>query len=218
MKQDFISIVVHILRIEKVQKTLRDYSKYSDNELYCLLDRKGARRDMAFTELYHRYSRKILLFLRRMLGSEAAAEDVFHETFLAVLEYSNQKKAVSNVSSFIYTIANNKAINYIKKRKPTLRLDNQIDLPDFDIADTRNYELYSSTAELIADALVLLSDEQREAFCLQGYLGMKYNEIAENLNVPVSTIRNRIVRAKSKLRQILSPFVGEQFNYKAENE
>ena len=97
-------------------------------------------------------------------------------------------------------------------------LDGQIELPDSNSADHNEPEIYSNTAELIADALVLLTDDQREAFCMQGYLGMKYNEIANDLNLPVSTIRNRIVRAKSKLREILSPLVGEQFNYKAENE
>lgn len=182
-----------------------------------MLGRKGPKRDMAFTELYHRYSRRVLLFLRRMLSSEQAAEDVFHETFLQILEGIPKGREIKNFSGYIFVIAHHKAINHIKKRKSTLPLDSQFDLPDCESTD-HSHELYMNTADLIADALVLLTDEQREAFCMQGYLGMKYIEIAENLNVPVSTIRNRIVRAKSKLREILSPVVGELFNYKAGNE
>lgn len=201
-----------------MQETLKDFQKYSDTELFSLLERKGAKREIAFTELYHRYSRRILLFLRRMLGSEQSAEDVFQETFLQILEGLPKGKEITNVSGYIYAIAHNKAINHLKKSKTTLPLDGQIELPDGNSSDRSEHEIYSNTAELIAEALVLLTDEQREAFCMQGYLGMKYSEIAEDLNLPVSTIRNRIVRAKFRLRKILTPFFGEQFNYKAENE
>lgn len=66
--------------------------------------------------------------------------------------------------------------------------------------------------EIINKALDLLTDENKEAFVLQVYEGMSYQEIADLTNLPVSTIRNRIVRAKMKLREILAPILNENIN------
>ena len=60
---------------------------------------------------------------------------------------------------------------------------------------------------MIDSALNLIPEEQAEAFMLQVYQGMSYNEIAEFFEVPVSTVRNWVVRAKKKLRDILIPYL-----------
>ncbi len=70
---------------------------------------------------------------------------------------------------------------------------------------------------IIASALNLLSDEWREAVVLQVYDGLSYNEIAEILEVPMSTIRNWIVRGKKQLREIISPYFNEVPLNKIEN-
>ena len=62
-------------------------------------------------------------------------------------------------------------------------------------------------ARLVAMALELLPDDQREAFILQAYSGLSYKEIGEVIDAPISTVRNRVVRAKRRVREILSPYL-----------
>jgi RNA polymerase sigma-70 factor (ECF subfamily) len=61
-------------------------------------------------------------------------------------------------------------------------------------------------------ALELLGDEYREALVLQTYNELSYQEIAEIQGVPLTTVRNRIVRAKRKLREIVQPYLAENKN------
>ncbi|GAB1370813.1 hypothetical protein MASR1M45_08750 [Candidatus Kapaibacterium sp.] len=64
--------------------------------------------------------------------------------------------------------------------------------------------------------LELLPDMHKEAFILQAFQGLSYSEIAAVLDVPVTTVRNWIVRAKSKLREILLPYF-ESYRIEKEN-
>ena len=59
---------------------------------------------------------------------------------------------------------------------------------------------------LIDITLDTLSAEQREAFVLQTFNGMSYSQIAEVTDVPVSTVRNRVVRAKQRVREIVTRY------------
>ena len=62
------------------------------------------------------------------------------------------------------------------------------------------------TSKVLQMSLDLLPKEQREALVLQVYGGLSYNEIAEVMGVPMTTVRNWIVRAKDKMRKIVSPY------------
>jgi RNA polymerase sigma-70 factor (ECF subfamily) len=64
--------------------------------------------------------------------------------------------------------------------------------------------------KLVAMSLDLLPEEYREALTLQIYGGLSYQEIGESMGVPVTTIRNWIVRAKQKMQEILAPYYEEQ--------
>jgi RNA polymerase sigma-70 factor (ECF subfamily) len=173
---------------------------YNDFHLYELLRIRSADSEAAFRVLYNRYSKKVYLYCRKILGNELLAEDVFQEIFIKLSQTADKNYEIQNFSSFLFRIARNLCLNAKKSMKHTVELDEYL-YPAAD--DNRNYE---EIKELVGAALEILPDDQKEAFVLQLFCGMSYDEISESMNVPVTTVRNWLVRSKTKLRKTLQPY------------
>ncbi len=192
----------HYFRHETIRMQFNE--EYSDVELYERLQGSSGEREAAFAELYARHSQRIYLYCRRVLGENVRAEDLFQETFLRFLKTADARRSIQNVPAYLLRIARNLCLD-AKKDAKTIKVEFQeLRFPVVDSALERK-----ELARLIAMALDLLPDEHREAFVLQAYDGMSYNEIAAIVGVPLTTIRNRIVRAKKKIRDILAPYFEE---------
>lgn len=173
----------------------------SDSELLNLISEGGTNREAAFRELFGRYSKKVYFYCRKFTGNNSIAQDITQDTFLKLLEYLATGKNADNSVSLIFRIAKNLCINSIKYEKRYESFDNT---GNFSYNDRTNET--KELAIMIESALELLPEDHKDAFCLQMYCGFSYEEIAEINNVPITTIRNWIVRAKIKLRKILSPY------------
>ena len=117
---------------------------------------------------------------------------------LNLLESAKKDREMTNLRAFILRIARNQ---YYKQRRDTKIT--YLTLEDIDIFGEDDHQDKKEMSELLAQSLQLLPDEFREALVLQTYNNMSYQEIAEFLEVPVTTVRNWIVRAKKRLRDIL---------------
>jgi len=111
---------------------------------------------------------------------------------------------ISNIQGYLLRTARNLSLNF--------KRNNNADIVEYDdyhtIFNDRNFETQELT-KMVDSALELLPSEHKEAFILQTYQGLSYNEIAALTDVPLTTVRNRIVRAKIKLREILAPILEE---------
>ena len=174
----------------------------SDNQLYALL-RSDAEREAAFAELYARYSSRVWLYCRRIVGDEALADDLFQDTFLRFLKSASQEREMTNVPAYLLRIARNLCLNAKRDHKTTVALE------DFHFQFEDRSAEYAELARLVAMALDLLPDDHKEALSLQTYGGLSYKEIADIMGVPMTTVRNWIVRAKKKMREILSPYLAD---------
>lgn len=187
-------------------KMINKIKKYRDEDLLELIAKdKEPEKSEAFSEIYSRYSKSIYLYCRKIFSGESYGEDLFQETFMQFLNAVKKNPNISNVKGYLLRIARNLALN-IKRTK-------KIETLEFDelryLFNDKNFEK-QELGELIDSALNLLSEEHKEAFMLQAYHGLKYHEIAELTEVPISTVRNRVVRAKAKLREILTPVLHER--------
>ena len=178
------------------------FSRHRDAHLFGLLSEDQSTKDQAFTELYARHSSRVWLYCLKIMGDREAAEDMFQETFLRFLQSAEVEREMTNVPAFLLRIARNLCLNAKGKKRPVAT---PLEEPEFPVeehpVEARELE------RLISTALDLLSDEHREAFVLQAYNGMSYEEIADIIDRPVSTVRNRVVRAKKKMREILAPYL-----------
>lgn len=177
-------------------------SRYSDARLYEMLRGDAKTKDRAFAELYARHSSRVWLYCLKIMGDQESASDMFQGTFLRFLQSVEVEREMTNVPGFLLRIARNLCLNTRQKMQPIAVAAEDIHIPVED-QSLESKEL----ARLISTALDLLPDEYREAFVLQAYNGLSYKEIAEAIDHPVSTVRNRVVRAKKKIREILAPYL-----------
>ena len=181
----------------------RKYAALSDEGLCQLLKVEGAERDTAFGELYSRYSSRIWLYCKRAMPSVDNAQDIYHETFIRFFKSSQTMNEFTNVPAYLLRIARNLILNAKRDERPSVPIED-FQMPYIDTT----YE-QKETSELIAMSLELLPEQYREVLTLQVYGGMSYQEISEMMGVPVTTVRNWIVRAKQQMQKILTPYLSE---------
>jgi RNA polymerase sigma-70 factor (ECF subfamily) len=187
-------------------------ASFSDEELMQRL-RQG--QIEVFGTLIRRYERELFGYLRRYLGEESLAEDVFQNTFLQVHLKCKQYEPGRPVRPWLYTIATHQAIDAMRRnqRHQTLRLEE----PNATQADGEAVELLNlvecreggpveivaagERREQIRATVEALPDLLRQVLILAYYQGMKYREIAEVLEIPVGTVKSRLHAALSKLQE-----------------
>ncbi len=170
--------------------------------------RRGDR--SAFSELVDKYSDRVYAFLYRMVHDREDALDLAQETFLRVYRNLHNFKLGQPFKPWLYRIANNLAIDCLRKRKDIISLDAPIDKEEgwfMQLADQRpGPELLQEQGEL-NDYLVSLIDQlpenYRNVILLRHGQDLSYQEIAEVLRVPVSTVKTRLFRAREALRMKL---------------
>lgn len=153
----------------------------------------------AFAELYAGYKQGVYLYCTRFLGDQPAAEDIFQEVFINLLERVRGGNEIENVQHYLLRSARNRCLNVIRDRKyPKDVSELEEFLPGSDNVVPGEYDD-------LERALQELPAVNREALLLCEYQGYHYDEIARITEVPVTTVRKRIFRARQRLRQILSP-------------
>lgn len=170
---------------------------------------------LEFQNIYDTYQPKILRYLTRLIG-ESDAEDLTQETFIKVHQASGDFRGESQLSTWIYRIATNTALDKI--RSPSFQRTGQIVVSDaLEESGTVNGVIPLEgqkpliEKELIRDEMnhcirgyiEKLPEDYRIALVLSEYEGLKNSEIAAILGVSLDTIKIRLHRAKEKLKKEL---------------
>ncbi len=174
---------------------------YNDEELFMAM-LKADERDAAFRELYRRYEQRCWAYSMVCVHVESRAKDLVQETFMRVFAAATKGTSVLNVGAYIMRILRNLCIDDIQKHSREF-----VDLDDLELEGPSHTYEQLELQRILETALQLIPIEHRDALLLQAYAGMSYEEIAQEQDVPLSTVRNRIVRAKARLRTILQPYL-----------
>jgi RNA polymerase sigma-70 factor, ECF subfamily len=186
----------------------------SDQDIVALA---RAGEEAAYRELIRRYERPLFSLLYRMVRDRELAEDLAQETFVKALNAIESYRPEFKFSSWIFKIANNAAIDHLRRRElDTLSLEGspQAETPEaieataLQIGDRQESALDEVEArELggqIEAAIAQLRPEYRSCILLRHVEGRAYEEIAEILNLPLGTVKTYIHRARNELRQALA--------------
>jgi RNA polymerase sigma-70 factor (ECF subfamily) len=170
----------------------------------------------AYRELIRRYERPVFSLIFRMVRNRELAEDLSQETFIKVLNAVQTYRPEFKFSSWVFKIANNAAIDHLRKRElDTLSLEGSphADTPELieatalqigergesQLQEVENRELGGT----IEQAISRLRPEYRSCILLRHVEGRTYEEIAEILNLPLGTVKTYIHRARNELRILL---------------
>ena len=163
----------------------------------------------AFDTLVQRWERKIQGAVYRIMGSGEDARDLAQETFLRAYRGLATFKSEARFSSWLYQIA----LNLCRDRLRQRRGKTLVSIEDLDPATAARIERTEATAQdlveakdlgrLVASAMSELPEEQREVIVLKEYQGLTFQEIADSLDVPVSTVKTRLYRGLVQMRERL---------------
>ena len=173
----------------------------------------------AFEELVGAYQHRLLTVMRHLVGGAADAEDLAQEVFLRVYRARAKYRAQCKFSTWLFTIANNAALNWLRgrRRKPAVPLPSQDSGPlgprpaeqlvaarDGAPSDgLKRQEL----ANVVRAALDGLNERQRLAVVLNKFEDMGYAEIAEVMGLTTKAVKSLLNRARANLREALAAYV-----------
>jgi RNA polymerase sigma-70 factor, ECF subfamily len=159
----------------------------------------------AFDQLVRRWDRKIQGVIYRIVGNHDEARDVSQEAFLKAYRALGTFKQEARFSSWLYQIAINATRDRLRRRRrrTDLSLDDVEERePSLRDAGPSALDLIESSdlSRVVAAAMAALPEEQREVVILKEYEGLTFPEIAETLDVPLSTVKTRLYRGLGQLR------------------
>ena len=191
-----------------------EWPRLTDQEVV-VLARSG--REAAYRELVRRYERPVFALLYRMVRDRELAEDLAQETFVKALNAIESYRPEFKFSSWIFKIANNAAIDHLRRRElDTLSLDGSphAETPEamqataLQIGARQESPLDAVEARELGGAIEAaigrLRPEYRSCILLRHVEGRAYEEIAEILDLPLGTVKTYIHRARNELRLALA--------------
>lgn len=191
--------------------TDEDYSE----ELSLPLLRAGDRAEIARMVDFH--SHKIYRLALKMLANQQDAEDVLQNTFMKAIQALPDFEGRSSIATWLYRVAVNESLMFIRQRKPAFNLtdDGDDDDDDNDLALTHftdwcclpESELVSAEAEsYLEKAIQSLSEKLRVVFILRDIEKLSIRETSETLEISEVAVKARLLRARLQLRELLSEY------------
>ena len=159
--------------------------------------------------LIEQYQHRLLRYLVYLSGNRELAEDLFQETWIRVLERGHQYDGKHEFSTWLYAVARNLTIDYLRKKSP-LSLDGLMEDEEhapLEPADPRPmaWELMQQDeqAERISEALLRIPAEYRETVILRFQEELALDEISTVTRSPLGTVKSRLYRGLNMLMALL---------------
>jgi RNA polymerase sigma-70 factor, ECF subfamily len=175
-----------------------------------LADRVARGEEMALRELLRRHNQRLFRTARAILRDDAEAEDAVQEAYLKAIRAIGTFRGEAKLSTWLTRIAANEALERLRKRKRAIVLPLEPDVEpihDDDAVQPETPEVSAMRAEtrrIVERRIDALPEAFRTVFVLRMVEEMTVEETAEALEVPEATVRTRLFRARSLLRESLA--------------
>lgn len=163
---------------------------------------------MNFTDKVVDYTNNLMPFAVNLTKDKETAHDLLQETVYRALTNEDKYRTGTNLKAWLFTIMRNIFINnYRKNQKRNTMIDTTENLYFINSSGTaiENQAATNFVMEDLSRAVNNLSDEFRVPFVMH-YEGFKYHEIADELNLPLGTVKSRIFFARKELKSKLKPY------------
>ena len=161
----------------------------------------------AFTRLFHAYYKDLVLFGGTYIPEKSTCEDIVQNIFLKL--WNDRKSLVieNSLKSYLLKAVRNYCLDELRHRRIIdEHIAYELKSDSIDIDTTENYILYSDLCRQLKNALEQLPPQEREVFEMSRLENIKYQEIANRLNISVRTVEVRISKALKQLRILLKDF------------
>ncbi len=196
----------------------RGEPKVSEPEEESALVARARRGDLAaYDELIKRYQERIYATIYHMTSNHEDANDLAQESFIKAFQALKSFKGGSSFYTWLYRIAVNKTINFLKQRKNRQHLS----LNDLDFNTEHDPDLVALISEKtprrdagltelqqkLNEALLKLSEPHRLVVVLHDVQGLSHEEIAKVMDCNIGTVRSRLFYARQQLQAILADYL-----------
>ena len=175
--------------------------------------KRGVDRE-AFDSIVERYKDKIVNYVRRMVGDRDEADDLAQEVFVKVYVGLSTFESRSTLATWLFRIATNLCIDHRRKKARAGHalvsfetLSNSLATCDHQEHSPETSVLRSEMAEKLDQAIADLPDQLRAVMVLRDIQGVPYEDIAQIVGCPVGTVKSRLFRARSTLREQLQAYL-----------
>ena len=182
------------------------------------LVRRAQKGDLeAYDELIKRYQERIYATVYHMTSNHEDANDLSQDAFIKAFQALKSFKGGSSFYTWLYRIAVNKTINFLKQRKNKLHMS----LNDLDFNTENNPDLVAlisdktprreaglkELSEKLNEALLKLSEQHRLVMVLHDVQGQSHEEIAEIMNCNIGTVRSRLFYARQQMQAWMADYL-----------
>jgi RNA polymerase sigma factor (sigma-70 family) len=164
------------------------------------------RPEQLFQQLVHDHHKRLYRFILKHIGQSADAEDLTQQTFLEAARTYASFRGESALSTWLYGIAMNLTRNYLSRaphRKYQFEDEQSLDEMAVESANPENELASQQTLKALQRELNDLPEEMREVLLLVALEELSYEEAAVMLSIPIGTVRSRVSRARTRLKQRL---------------
>jgi len=184
------------------------YKELSDSELIDVILKKNSE---AYRELFDRYNRKLFVYILHLVGDREETEDILQNVFTKTYRNIKNFDQTRKFSSWIYRIAHNEAVNYLKRRNKRYIVSwedvstskDKLDIASADMPVEEKW-MHEEVTKEIHDALEKLPPKYKEILTMRYYAEYSYEKIGKIMGKPVNTVGTLINRAKKKLFEVVS--------------
>lgn len=153
----------------------------------------------AVREVYDRYSRPVFTVAYRALGDRGLAEEAVQQTFLQAWRASSKFDADKDPAPWLYAIARRVAIDLYRREK---RHDYDSDVPEVAVLPDSLEGAWEAWE--VRTALDRIPSDERELLRATHFLGLTHSQVAEQMGVPIGTVKSRLYRAHRRMAGLLS--------------
>ena len=158
----------------------------------------------SFEKLFRSFFPPLMVFAKKILVDEDDAREVVHQVFISVWERRKEIDLSVSLKSYLFTSVHNRSLNVLRDRKKFSSAEVPDLAGDFDVSTViESMELEEKIMEVVRS----LPEKCREIFELSRFDGLKYSEIAEQLQISQKTVENQMSKALKILREKLLKYL-----------
>ena len=159
--------------------------------------------ELAFEQVFHRYTPKLLSFIKKITRNDSLSAELIQETFMRLWMKREQLKDIENPSAWIYRIASNLSLNYLQKQSNRKQLLYKM-APVENAASPEDLIDVKELNQIIKEAIDHLPERRQEVYRLSREAGLSHQQIADKLNISVNTVKNQIVTSLKFIQQSIN--------------
>lgn len=165
-----------------------------------LFEKIGRQDYDALGELYELTERAVYSYVFSILKNADDTKDVVQETYMKICAAAHLYQARGKPLAWIFTIARNLSMSFLRKKR------NMVSSEEMHIDDDVNYSYITDPTDkmVLHGALYILNENERQVILLHLVSGMKHQEIARSIGIPISTVLSRYHRGLKKLKKYLT--------------